>query len=500
MSKTVGVVLSLKDKFSGNLKNVALQLNTTEAKLKKANLQIKKFEGNISRGFRNVSLAVGSAVIGLGGGLLTLGMQSAEAGDRVVKMSQKLGMSMKAFQEWDYILKQNGVDIESFKVGMKTLTAAIVATTKGKAGKPFIEMFRQLGVHVKDSTGHFRKQEDILKDTVNAFQKMPDGVMKAYYAQKLFGKQGRELLPLLNAQAGSAEELRAKAHKLGLILSDSVLQKANETKDTMKTLNSSFEVLGFSIGNAALPTIQLFATEIINNMPKIRSVVASSLNFLNNTIKFLGNNLNWIIPVVTGVVSAIGTFKTITFVLTLYKEWITLSKALAITQGIVNAVTIANPIGLTVVAIGAVIGAITFLVLNWKKVISVLKIAWDWIKKVTLGLLGIHDKKVNLTVNKSTGPDLTNRPMEMRSAPHHALGTNYFRGGLTHINERGGEMINLPSGSQIIPHDLSKQTMNNSTSKKPIVINIDTFIGTKEFLAEIEASIARKFSHAIANG
>lgn len=38
-----------------------------------------------------------------------------------------------------------------------------------------------------------------------------------------------------------------------------------------------------------------------------------------------------------------------------------------------------------------------------------------------------------------------------------ANGTNNWRGGLTRVNERGEEIINLPRGSQIIPHQLSKR-------------------------------------------
>lgn len=36
-----------------------------------------------------------------------------------------------------------------------------------------------------------------------------------------------------------------------------------------------------------------------------------------------------------------------------------------------------------------------------------------------------------------------------------ALGTSYWRGGLTYINERGGEIVDLPNGTKIIPHDIS---------------------------------------------
>lgn len=38
-----------------------------------------------------------------------------------------------------------------------------------------------------------------------------------------------------------------------------------------------------------------------------------------------------------------------------------------------------------------------------------------------------------------------------------ASGTNNWRGGLTWINEEGGELVNLPRGTQIIPHDVSME-------------------------------------------
>ena len=53
-----------------------------------------------------------------------------------------------------------------------------------------------------------------------------------------------------------------------------------------------------------------------------------------------------------------------------------------------------------------------------------------------------------------------------------ASGTNFWRGGLTRINEEGGEILNLPRGTQIIPHDVSmemaraagSQVANNTTN------------------------------------
>lgn len=42
-----------------------------------------------------------------------------------------------------------------------------------------------------------------------------------------------------------------------------------------------------------------------------------------------------------------------------------------------------------------------------------------------------------------------------------ANGTDSWRGGLTRVNERGGEIMNLPAGTQIIPNDISKRMADN---------------------------------------
>ena len=63
----------------------------------------------------------------------------------------------------------------------------------------------------------------------------------------------------------------------------------------------------------------------------------------------------------------------------------------------------------------------------------------------------------------------------------HALGTPYFQGGATSINEGGrGEIVNLPSGSQIIPHDIAKQS-SNKTINLDIKFNVQgNMIGNRE--------------------
>lgn len=59
-----------------------------------------------------------------------------------------------------------------------------------------------------------------------------------------------------------------------------------------------------------------------------------------------------------------------------------------------------------------------------------------------------------------------------------ATGTPYFGGGLTEINEHGGEIINLPTGAQIIPSDKSAQMVReNAKYRMPNIslFNIPSF-------------------------
>ena len=41
--------------------------------------------------------------------------------------------------------------------------------------------------------------------------------------------------------------------------------------------------------------------------------------------------------------------------------------------------------------------------------------------------------------------------------PSYAVGTDFHPGGLARVNEIGGEIMNLPSGTQVIPHDISRE-------------------------------------------
>lgn len=83
-----------------------------------------------------------------------------------------------------------------------------------------------------------------------------------------------------------------------------------------------------------------------------------------------------------------------------------------------------------------------------------------------------------------------------------ATGTDYFGGGPAEVNEGGrGEIINLPNGSQVIPHDKSIQSIA-STQKQEINLSLiiqGNLIGNQEFINDCGEQLTRRVKAALAN-
>ena len=79
-----------------------------------------------------------------------------------------------------------------------------------------------------------------------------------------------------------------------------------------------------------------------------------------------------------------------------------------------------------------------------------------------------------------------------------ALGTSYWRGGLTRVNERGGEIMNLPNGTQIIPHDISARMAGGPRVTVHVTV-AGNVIGNEQYADELGERIADKVIRAIDN-
>lgn len=147
---------------------------------------------------------------------------------------------------------------------------------------------------------------------------------------------------------------------------------------------------------------------------------------------------------------------------------------------------------------------------------GVLGDAIEWVDNATTGnrsgtsTTGTTQTKTNSKTTTTAGPVKTTTsttttvpkptPSSLLSLPGlgKATGTPYWRGGFTRVNERGGEIMNLPSGTQIIPHDVSVKAAGG----RSVTVNVNiqgNVIGNREYTEQVGEYVGRKVLATLGN-
>jgi len=132
-------------------------------------------------------------------------------------------------------------------------------------------------------------------------------------------------------------------------------------------------------------------------------------------------------------------------------------------------------------------------------VVSVFSGAWESIKGVWAGVANWFNENVwspiksaASSVFDAVGGALSAvqaRGSQVTNIDGHATGTTHFGGGWTEINERGGEIVDLPNGSRIYPHATTEKMIADSLSGNNSVNQYS--ISGNTFVVREEADIDR---------
>lgn len=240
--------------------------------LQKTDSLASKLSKGLGSGIKTVakwSAALTTGAIAGGAALLGVANKSADTADRVDKLSQKVLMSRNGFQEWDHIMNQSGVSIESMQGGMKKLNKMMTDANSGS--KNAVGVFQELGISLDELKN--MSPEQAFEKAVKALQAMPEGAKKAQLANELFGRSGSELAPILNATSEDVEQLRKDAHDLGLVMSDDAVDAGVLFGDTMADVKDALGMAFVDIGTEVMPLLQSFATWLRDNMPAIKEII-----------------------------------------------------------------------------------------------------------------------------------------------------------------------------------------------------------------------------------
>lgn len=206
-----------------------------------------------------VAAGLGAFAASAGTAIFELANNAASAADKIDKSSQALGMSREGYQEWEYILGQNGASIDSLSGAMKKL-----GTTLAGTNKKGVAAMNELGISMEGLN-----QEEAFSAAVAALQNITDEQEKARIANELFGGSYQQLMPLLNQTATSTEDLRNQAHELGLVMGDDAVNQGVALGDTLDNIKRVFEAIVVHLGSALMPVVQSAADLIMAFLPSI---------------------------------------------------------------------------------------------------------------------------------------------------------------------------------------------------------------------------------------
>lgn len=183
-----------------------------------------------------------------------------------------------------------------------------------------------------------------------------------------------------------------------------------------------------------------------------------------------------------------------------------------------NAAMSANPIGAVILLIEGAIAVGVLLYKNWDTVKAKAGEVWNSIKTAFGGIRDSITGAFSAAKEKVAG-FFSWLDQKIESVPilgsiykggknavswiadhldGNAMGTPYWRGGLTRVNERGGEIMNLPSGTQIIPHDVSVKAAGG----RSVTVNVNiqgNVIGNREYTEQVGEYVGRKVLAALGN-
>lgn len=245
-----------------------------KSRIKQGANVVRRDLDELSRGFAAFGgIATGAAAAILAP--LTAATQGfSKMGDEVDKMSLRTGVGTDALSGLGFAAEQTGADIQAVERGFFGLSRSFDRLTRGGAASE--EAFARIGLTLKDLEGLSPERQ--LELVANGLAGMTDESLKGATAQEIFGRAGRQLLPLLSEGADGIRAYRAEAEQLGRVFSEDAADSAAEYVDAMNRVNSVSRAVVMQIGGALAPAITDAANAVAGAASGISTYIKENQN------------------------------------------------------------------------------------------------------------------------------------------------------------------------------------------------------------------------------
>ena len=570
MSRSINVILNLKDQFTSPLKKATANAKATERSFKMGVRNIKKsVSGMVKTGVKGIAVATGVNLAATGIFIKQSVDAYKEAQLQVTKMESVLkntkGINKEQINDlkaYTSVLQAKGVvEDDVLKAGItsagvfglqadtikKLLPGMADLAVKEKGinvtSEDMANYGKLLGKAMSGQTGALKKAGIVLDKHQEQIMKTGTETQKAALLADLLKKKvGGVNEAMTQADQGRIQQLKNDfgdfQEEIGAVVLPVMAEFSSWFMSQLPSIREQFQQL-IDKGKA-------FVTENQPQFEQIKETIFGLGKVTIETVGFIITNFDKIAPIVATVVGAFATYKTAmaiqkTYTMAMTTAEVVKNAVLASGATTVNAITIAqwawnaamsaNPIAIVIIAVAALIAIGIALYKNWdtvkagatalwnslmnflKPAIDVVKNAFDSLmgginaviggfNRVKDSIGGAIQKLMNWNNTKAENKSVNVQANNVSAGPvpgRKALGTSYFKGGITQINEnKRNEVAVLPSGTEILSHEQSKKQ-----SEKPSVsVNVTiegNVIGNEEYANYVGNEIVAKVMGAYEN-
>lgn len=537
-NKNVNILLKLTDQFTGPLKHSSSELKTMKRQMALAENTARSFATKAAAGFTKMAKAAGVAAAGLGALALKTGFSEAlDLEGYRMQLETATKDTKKAADIMEYAI--NMANRTPFEGG-ELVEGAAKFEAMGMSAKKWLTYAGDMAAAT--NKGFDQSVEALIDAQTGELERLKEfGITKAMIqeqAEKMFSdvqvvnnkgqivnqeKFNEAMLALMEDKYAGGMEKQATTVR-GMWSTVTGITK-NALANIVGMTNSG-EIAEGSLLASLRDQLSKFSDTLQKwqsdgTIQKWAAKANEAFQKLSTAIGWVIDHANTLLPLAGGVM---GVFGGATVILSAVEKFQQLKKTFDILVKGFKAfkamgglsVIFSNPIILIIAAITAAI------ILLWKKSEtfrnfvkgfgSFLKTLLGGVRDLVVGLKDawvkafetIRDKVSSIVqkIKKALQPliDTINTVKNGLSAlgfssgngnngsghdryGNNALGTPYWKGGPTAVHERGGEIINLPSGTQIIPHDVSEKAVGGNSVTVNLTIQ-GNVIGNRAFMEQ----------------
>ncbi|WP_163371080.1 hypothetical protein [Endozoicomonas acroporae] len=273
------VVAANVDKATNGLKKVNATIARLSAPMRKVNRSFAKMKREsgvqkLQKAFKSAAKDARRAASAVGGIVKKLAMVGgaaaaagvaivktfSSAGDLLAKNAAATGWSIKGMQEYSYIAQRQGATQEEVN---SSLLAFSKRMGEAKAGTGALRMFlEKTNPALLQQMQAASSNEEAFKLYVDAMRQAKDPAKQAAMASAAFSRQGIKLAGIAKASADAVEQMRQRAHALGLVMSNEDAKAAEEFADASLNLDYAMQGLRNRIGAALAPMLSRLSNQL----------------------------------------------------------------------------------------------------------------------------------------------------------------------------------------------------------------------------------------------